>query len=337
METLLMIGLLAALGALAVAIAFMDDLLVVTVLSGIFSFTCCALFTLFDAPDVAFTEACVGAGVSTVLVLAALRLTGRREKRGGRRASAVGLLVATICGLALVYGTLELPRFGDANAPANQHVAPHYLEKSGEEMGIPNVITSVLGSYRGYDTMGETVVVFTAALGVLLLLGGSQSRPLKHGDAPARADRDVILRAVATLFVPMTLFLAPYVQFHGAYSPGGGFQAGAILGGALILYGLVFGIERLNRLVPERVLRVVATLGVLTYGGTGLVTLALGHPFLDYDALAPRPSGQQIGLTAIELGVFMTVASVMILLFQRFASRRSEPVPPGAGISRSEP
>ncbi|PWR25565.1 DUF4040 domain-containing protein [Zavarzinia aquatilis] len=325
METLLMIGLLAALGALAVAIAFMDDLLVVTMLSGIFSFTCCAIFVLFDAPDVAFTEACVGAGVSTVLTLAAIRLTGRREKRVGRRASAVGLLVSTVCGLALVYGTLELPRFGDPAAPANLHVAPHYLNESAAEMGIPNVITSVLGAYRGYDTMGETVVVFTAALGVLLLLGGSQSRPLHRGDAPARADRDVILRSVATLFVPMTLFLAPYVQFHGAYSPGGGFQAGAILGGALILYGLVFGIDRLNRLVPERVLQVIAALGVLTYGGTGLVTLALGRNFLDYDALSAGPTGQQIGLTAIELGVFMTVTCVMTLLFQRFASRRSEP------------
>lgn len=321
METLLMIGLLAALGAIAVAVAFMSDLLVVAMLSGIFSFTCCALFVLFDAPDVAFTEACVGAGVSTVLTIAAIRLVGRQEKRGGRRASVVGLVVATVCGLALVYGTLELPRFGDPGAPANAHVAPHYINESKGEIGVINIVTSVLGSYRGYDTMGETVVVFTAALGVLLLLGGAQSRPLARGEAPARADRDVILRAVATLFIPMTLFLAPYVQFHGSYSPGGGFQAGAILGGAMILYGLVFGIDTLNKLVPERVLRVIATLGVLTYGGTGVVALLLGHQFLDYDAFAPRPTGQQVGLTAIELGVFMTVACVMIILFQRFASR----------------
>lgn len=321
MESLLMIGLLAALGAIAIAVAFMSDLLVVAMLSGIFSFTCCALFVLFDAPDVAFTEACVGAGVSTVLTIAAIRLVGRHEKRGGRRASVVGLVVATICGLALVYGTLELPRFGDAAAPANTHVAPHYINESKAEIGIPNIVTSVLGSYRGYDTMGETVVVFTAALGVLLLLGGSQSRPLARGEAPARRDRDVILRTVATLFIPMTLFLAPYVQFHGAYSPGGGFQAGAILGGALILFGLVFGIDALNKLVPERILRVIAALGVLTYGGTGVVTMLMGRPFLDYDAFGEGPSGQAIGLTAIELGVFMTVTCVMTLLFQRFASR----------------
>ncbi len=316
-----MIGLLAALAAIAVAVAFMRDLLVVAMLSSIFSFTCCALFVLFDAPDVAFTEACVGAGVSTVLTLAALRLTGRQERRSGRPATAIAAMVATICGLALVYGSLDLPRFGDPRAPANGHVAPHYLTKSEGEIGIPNVVTSVLGSYRGYDTLGETVVVFTAALGVLLLIGGAQARPGKRDEAPARADRDVVLRAIATLFVPMTLFLAPYVQFHGAYSPGGGFQAGAILGGALILYGLVFGVERLKRLVPEAVLRVIATLGVLTYGGTGLVTLALGKGFLDYDAFGGRPVGQQIGLTVIELGVFMTVGAVMTLLFQRFAGR----------------
>ncbi|MCF4164100.1 DUF4040 domain-containing protein [Zavarzinia compransoris] len=321
MESLLMIGLLAALGAIAITVAFMSDLLVVAMLSGIFSFTCCALFVLFDAPDVAFTEACVGAGVSTVLTIAAIRLVGRHEKRGGRRASVVGLVVATVCGLALVYGTLELPRFGDPASPASTHVAPHYIEESKGEIGIPNIVTSVLGSYRGYDTMGETVVVFTAALGVLILLGGAQSRPLGRGEAPARRDRDVILRTVATLFIPMTLFLAPYVQFHGAYSPGGGFQAGAILGGALILYGLVFGIDALNKMVPERILRVIAALGVLLYGGTGVVTMLMGHAFLDYYAFGAGPSGQAIGLTAIELGVFMTVTCVMTLLFQRFAIR----------------
>lgn len=321
MEDFLMIGLLLVLCATGIAIAFMRDLLVVAMLSGIFSFVCCAVFVLFDAPDVAFTEACVGAGVSTVLTIAAIRLTSRREKREGRRASVLGLTLACICGLALVYGTLELPRFGDPRAPSQTHVAPHYIDRTAEEVGVPNLVTAVLGAYRGYDTMGETVVVFTAALGVLILLGGAQSRPLRRGDAPARKDQDVVLRGVATLFIPMTLFLAPYVQFHGAYSPGGGFQAGAILGGAMILYALVFGIDRLNQLVPERVLRVIAALGVLTYGGTGVVTVLLGHRFLDYDALGARPAGQQIGLTAIELGVFMTVACVMIILYQRFASR----------------
>ncbi|PWR19592.1 DUF4040 domain-containing protein [Zavarzinia compransoris] len=321
METFLMVGLLAALCATGIAIAFMRDLLVVAMLSGIFSFICCAVFVLFDAPDVAFTEACVGAGVATVLTIAAIRLTGRREKPGGRRASAAGLAAACICGLALIYGTLELPRFGDPRAPAQSHVAPHYITETATEIGVPNIVTAVLGAYRGYDTMGETVVVFTAALGVLILLGGAQSRPLARGEAPARRDRDVVLRGVATLFIPLTLFLAPYVQFHGAYSPGGGFQAGAILGGAMILYGLTFGIDRLNQLVPERILRVIAALGVLTYGGTGVATILLGHRFLDYDALGARPAGQQIGLTLIELGVFMTVACVMVILYQRFASR----------------
>lgn len=321
METLLMIGLLATLVALAVTMAFLDDLLVVAVLSGIFSFATAALFVLFDAPDVAFTEACVGAGVSTVLIVTALRLTGRQERRRGRPASAIGLGVAVLTGLALVYGTLELPLFGDPRAPAHTHLAPHFLNESTAEIGVPNVVTSVLASYRGYDTLGETVVVFTAALGVLLLIGGAQSRHHARDDGPARRDHDVVLRAIASLFVPMTLFLAPYVQFHGAYSPGGGFQAGAILGGAMILYGLVFGVDRMNQLIPERVLRVIMALGVLTYGGTGVATLLLGHNFLDYDAFGARPGGQQIGITAIEMGVFMTVASVMILLYQRFASR----------------
>lgn len=323
MELALTAGLLTALILVALAIAMTSDLLVIAMLSGIFSLTCCALFVLLDATDVAFTEACVGAGISTVLIITAIRLVGRDEPVLRRPLSVPALIVALTTGIALGYGTLELPPFGAAENPANLHVAPYYLANTAEQIGVANLVTAVLGSYRGYDTLGETVVVFTAALGVLLLLGGSQSRPLRRADSPARMDRDVVLRAIALIFVPLTLILAPYVQFHGAYSPGGGFQAGAIVGAALILYALVFGIDRLDGLVPERVLWPIAAAGVLLYGGTGIVSLAAGLGFLDYDVFGPRPVGQQIGLTLIELGVFLTVGSVMALLFKRFAGRGS--------------
>ena len=86
------------------------------------------------------------------------------------------LLLAAVVGGALIYGTFDMPRFGDADAPAQQHVAPRYLQESGSEIGIPNVVTSVLASYRGYDTLGEITVIFTAGIGVLCLLGGSRRR-----------------------------------------------------------------------------------------------------------------------------------------------------------------
>ncbi|MEC7834284.1 MAG: DUF4040 domain-containing protein, partial [Gemmatimonadota bacterium] len=122
-----------------------------------------------DAVDVAFTEAAVGAGISTILMLGTLALVGHSEHQPQHR-PILPLFVVILTGAVLVYGTLDIPPFGDASNPAHHHVAPHYLEESEHEIGIPNVVTSVLASYRGYDTMGETTVIFAALVGVLLLL-----------------------------------------------------------------------------------------------------------------------------------------------------------------------
>ncbi len=139
-------------------------------LTGMFSLTCACLFTLMDAVDVAFTEAAVGVGISTVLMLATNGMVGRYEKRPAYRPG-LPLAVFNLTGMVLVYGTLDMPRFGDPLAPIHQHVAPHYLQNSPVEIGIPNVVTGVLASYRGYDTLGELTVIFTAGIGVLALLG----------------------------------------------------------------------------------------------------------------------------------------------------------------------
>ena len=92
------------------------------------------------------------------------------------RSSTVPLLVCIVTGAVLVYGTLDMPNFGDPQAPANQHVAPEYLQESIEDIDVPNVVTSILASYRGYDTLGETAVVLTAGIGVLLILSGLRRR-----------------------------------------------------------------------------------------------------------------------------------------------------------------
>jgi multicomponent Na+:H+ antiporter subunit B len=148
------------------------SLFAAAMLLGIFSLLSAGMLTLMDAVDVAFTEAAVGAGISTVLFLGALSLTTSNESQTTHHewsAKAVVLLT----GAALAYGTLDMPIYGDPNAPIHQHVAPHYLKQSIEEIGIPNVVTSVLASYRGYDTFGETTVVLAAAVGAILLLGGA--------------------------------------------------------------------------------------------------------------------------------------------------------------------
>ena len=164
------IVLLSFMIVLAVAVSRMQNLFMAAMMMGIFSFLSAIMFTLLDAVDVAFTEAAVGAGVSTVLLLGTLALTTREEKVV-KRNNALALLVVLITGSALIYGTLDMPRYGDPNAPIHKHVADRYIEKSGEEIDIPNIVTSVLASYRGYDTLGETTVIFTAGIGVILLMG----------------------------------------------------------------------------------------------------------------------------------------------------------------------
>jgi len=145
------------------------SLFATVMLTSIYSFLGAGWMMLLDAPDVAFTEAAVGAGISTVLMLTTLVLTTREEKRSEKK-HWVALMVVLVTGAALFYGTLDMPHYGDPNAPIHLHVAPRYLEESPKEVGVPNIVTAVLASYRGYDTLGETTVIFTAGIAVLLLL-----------------------------------------------------------------------------------------------------------------------------------------------------------------------
>jgi multicomponent Na+:H+ antiporter subunit B len=168
--TLFIFLLLAFMLITAIFVALSRDLMAVVMVFGAYSLLSAGMFMVMDAPDVAFTEAAVGAGVSTLLMLMALSKTGRFERRAGRQWLPLGLTLVTTA--VLVYGTLDMPRVGHPENPAHQHVAPRYLQESGQEIGIPNVVTSVLASYRGFDTFGEVVVVFTAGLGVWLLIGG---------------------------------------------------------------------------------------------------------------------------------------------------------------------
>jgi multicomponent Na+:H+ antiporter subunit B len=158
----------------ALYVALSRDLLAVIMVFGAYSLLCAGMFVIMDAADVAFTEAAVGAGVSTILMLLALRCCARLEKPAPRQW--LPLVLVAVTGATLVYGTLDLPQLGDPGNPVHQHVAPRYLQDSGEEIGIPNVVTSVLASYRGFDTLGEAVVVFTAGLGVWLLIGAVRRR-----------------------------------------------------------------------------------------------------------------------------------------------------------------
>ena len=133
---------------------------------------------------------------------------------------------------------------------------------------------------------------------------------------------NLILRVIAKYLFPVIALFAFYVQFHGDYGPGGGFQAGVIMSVAFIFYTLVFGLETAERILPPHVLRILASTGVLIYAGTGVATMLLGGNFLDYDLLALNPiEGQHIGIMLIELGVGITVSAIMLMIFFAFAGR----------------
>lgn len=313
--------LLAMLALTALRIIFLKDLFAVVMLFGIYSFLSALIFINLDAVDVAFTEASVGAGISTVLMLGTLAITGRKEKENSH-SSVLPLLVVFLTGGVLIYGTVDMPPFGHPDNPVHEHVAPRYIEKSPEEVGLPNMVTSVLASYRGFDTLGETVVVFAALIGVLSLLG---VRRKDESDVPESGIKSHhVLRVIAKFIIPMTILFALYVQFHGDFGPGGGFQAGVIAAAAFILYALVFGLPNAFTVVNPKFLQMMAAAGVLLYAGVGLYCMLKGGHFLDYNTLAADPvAGQHYGIIIIELGVGITVFAVMLSIFYA-VSRQAE-------------
>jgi multicomponent Na+:H+ antiporter subunit B len=133
----------------------------------------------------------------------------------------------------------------------------------------------------------------------------------------------LILRVITKLLCPCIVLYAFYVQFHGDYSPGGGFQAGVILAAAFIVYGIVFSVDQAKQVFPPWIVHKLMALGVLIYAGTGIVSMFLGYEFLDYGAFTPHhpEHGQHWGILAVELGVGVTVTGVMVGVYYAFASR----------------
>tara|TARA_R100000365_G_C2747056_1_gene76692 strand:+ start:4352 stop:4996 length:645 start_codon:yes stop_codon:yes gene_type:complete len=168
MVNIVLLGMLFIVG---IAIARMRSLFGIVMLSGIYSLVSAAWYVAVDAVDVAFTEAAVGAGMSTAVLLGAMLLTSRTAKPEKPLKNLGPFLVCIVTGILLIYATVDLPGFGDPNSPANSGVGLTYLQINWHDTGIPNVVTPVLGSYRGFDTLGETTVVFVAGLAVALLLG----------------------------------------------------------------------------------------------------------------------------------------------------------------------
>ena len=158
-----------SLAVVTVSLVRAQFLTEVIVLSSVYSALLTAIFVSLDALDVAMTEAAVGVGVTTTLFLATLKLVGNNAD-SFTKISYISLLTSLGVALLLVIGIAGLPLFGEADTPIHQHLSTYFLENTLNETGVINTVTAILASYRGFDTMGEVVVIFTAGVGVLCLL-----------------------------------------------------------------------------------------------------------------------------------------------------------------------
>ena len=309
---------LSLLIATALGMVVMRNVFSAAMLLGIFSLLSALFFVSLDAVDVAFTEAAIGAGMSLILMLTALGLTDTGLQQRSRLQWGP-LVLVSLTGLALIYGTLDLPLLGDVTAPVHQHVVPRYLD-SYHEVGLLNLVTAVLASYRGFDTLGETFVVFTAGIAVMGLLNPDRDTRalIRESDRPMY--HHTILVVISRLFIPLILLFALYVQFHGDFGPGGGFQAGVIFATGLILYAMLYGTRHAERVINPTTRNVIMSGGVWLYAFTGVTAMILGGEFLNYSVfMQDAVQGQHYGVFLVELGVGMTVAMVMLSMFYAFS------------------
>ena len=392
--------LLILVTATAVAIIEVRSLFASAMLTSVYSLLMALVWVNMHSMDVAFTEAAVGGGISTILLIGTLVHLPREEKPLKKRLHVRGLIACVLAGAALIYGTLDMPDFGDPKAPIHHYRVPEMMSQTvgfingtrgkqpapegfdqhayrsfngeardvpqdpkdtawretsiiaqhgikipqvltpGHEVHhepghhahppddfnghIPNSVTSLLAGYRGFDTMFETTVIFTAGVSLILLL----RRPRREGYTQTSAPMtdQVILRVVTKMSIPFILLFGLYVITHGELGPGGGFQGGVVLACAFILFALVFGRPALYRVLPPPVTDVLTGVGVLIYSGTGAACLFFGGRFLDYSAfnkLSPG-DGESLGMTLVEYGVGITVSMVMLTIFNQLAEEQSK-------------
>lgn len=318
----------------AVLSLWVKDLMNVVVIFGAYSFLMCLVWTGMGAVDVAFTEVAVGAGVSTMFLVAVVYNTTRavpeKKSKGITATAAWAAIASVLTGLCLFLTMFDFPSWGDPDSPVNTNAAAHYLTHSLEDTGVPNVVTTVLADYRGYDTMFETTVVFI----VLVVLMGLSKHRKPEDKAPLLAPINpphvlvdsLIIKNAIRIIVPIMQLFGLYVLAHGHNSPGGGFQGGVILGASLILISMGYDFKTALGYLSERIMFILAALGVFIYSGIGLVPVLLGRPFLDYSAwnlvfpFVSEVMARYYGILGVEIGVALTVMSSMFGIYLYLSS-----------------
>lgn len=297
-----------------IAISFMvvisfirsNNSLVIILLSSAFSLFTTVMYLVLDAPDVAMTEAAVGALIS-VFSIYALRAVYTAPYEFTESFNPLLFIILLSFATLLIYASLDLPEFGSQFAISQQKTAVYYIENTPSDINIPSIVAAILASYRGYDTLLETLVVLIGGLSVLLVTEQS---------TPTQVSHDLLITKLTRFMFPIIFIFALYLQIHGEISPGGGFQAGAIIAIAFILYAMSFGDETLLKLLSLKKLKNIAVSGVGLYFIAGLYGLLDGLEFLNYNAFSNNKElSQKIGIITVELGVGITVSATMLLIY----------------------
>ena len=318
----------------AVVALSIRNLMGAAVVFGAYSFMMCLIWAGMGAVDVAFTEAAVGAGVSTVFIVSTIYNTSAtmRSRPGGMAFKLFIGVVVTLAGVFLLSALPDFPDWGDPNSPVNATVVPYYIENSIDDTHVPNLVTSVLADYRGFDTLLETTVVFIACIAIYSILrietAKSKTDETEEGitSPPSYDPSDsLIVRQASRFMIPFMQLFALYVIAHGHYSPGGGFQGGVILGASLILLAISFDLKFLLGHWSEKSLMLLVASGVFLYAAVGLACVFMGGNYLEYGILDSILPGDQAmarshGILLVEIGVGITVMFSMVAIHINLAS-----------------
>jgi len=328
------LALLVLVVLFAVVALSIRNLMGTAIVFGAYSFMMCLIWAAMGAVDVAFTEAAVGAGVSTVFIVSTIYNTSATmpsQSQGISFKLFIGVVV-TVAGAFLLSALPDFPNWGNPQSPVNATVAPYYINNSVPDTHVPNLVTSVLADYRGFDTLLETVVVFIACIGIYSILRKESAKtsvdePSDEIAVTTQYDpsESLIVRQASRFMVPFMQLFALYVIAHGHYSPGGGFQGGVILGASLILLAVSFDLKFLLGRWQEKPLMLLVAGGVALYAAVGLACLFMGENYLNYDALdavlpGDRDMARSHGILLVEIGVGITVMFSMLGIYINLAS-----------------
>lgn len=246
--------------------------------------------------------------------------------------SRAALFFCSLVGVLLLWASTDFPTWGDPQSPASQHLSDEMIKGAYPNAKTPNLVAVILADFRNFDTMFEAVVIFVAATAIFVLLrkplaplAQRRNRP-ERGPAVERLARDPILENTCRILFPPIHLFGLYVLIHGHYGPGGGFQAGVVLGASFILLAIGFdlraALSRMSEVLYERAM----SLGVIGYVCFGLLCLAYGGNFLDYAALGKLfpidPAAlRSYGILVVEAFVTLTVGTVIFAIYVNLSSR----------------